>query len=66
MHQNCDSELLVLDALKAKMIYWQKKWKIPNTSWTISGFSRSAYRTGFYISELNLMLGNISDFTLVV
>jgi ribonuclease Z len=37
-------------------IFWKKKWKIPNTSWNISGYSRSAYRTGFYIPELSLML----------
>jgi len=45
-----------MDSLQIKVIHWQKKWKIPKTSWSICGFSRSAYRTGFYISELDLML----------
>jgi len=45
-----------MDALEAKMIYWQKKWKIPNTQYTICGYSRSAFRTGFYIPELDLLL----------
>ena len=45
----------IIDAIKMKVMYWQKKWKIPNTSWSICGYSRSAYRTGFYIPELNLM-----------
>lgn len=52
MENGCE----VLDALKAKMVFWQKKWKIPNTSWSICGYSRSAFRTGFYIPELNLLL----------
>jgi len=45
-----------MDALSIKVIYWQKSWKIPGTPWTISGYSRSAYRTGFYIPELDMML----------
>lgn len=45
-----------IDALKLKVIYWQKNWKIPQTCWSICGYSRSAYRTGFYIPELQLML----------
>lgn len=45
-----------MDALKIKMIHWDKKWKIPGTQWTISGYSRSAYRTGFYIPSLKMML----------
>lgn len=45
-----------MDALEIKVVYWQKNWKIPGTSWQICGYSRSAYRTGFYIKELNLML----------
>lgn len=36
--------------------YWNKSWKIPGTSWIIEGYSRAAYRTGFFIKELNLML----------
>ena len=49
-------QILIMDALQIKVIYWQKNWKIPGTSWTICGYSRSAYRTGFYIPELDLML----------
>lgn len=46
-----------MDSLQFKHIYWQKHYKIPNTpSWNIYGYSRSAYRTGFYIPELSLML----------
>lgn len=45
-----------MDALKVKNVYWQKRRAIPNTSWTISGYSRSAYRTGFHIPELDIML----------
>jgi len=46
----------VCDALKLKVLHWAKEWKIPGTPWTIRGFSRSAYRTGFYIPELDMML----------
>lgn len=45
-----------IDGLSIKNIYWEKVWKIPGVGWTIRGYSRSAYRTGFYIPELDLML----------
>lgn len=35
---------------------WKNSWPIPGTQWTLRGFSRAAYRTGFYIQELNIML----------
>jgi len=38
------------------MRFWKNKWNIPNTNWSICGYSRSAYRTGFYVSELDTML----------
>lgn len=37
-------------------LYWNQKWSIPNTSWTIMGYSRASHRTGFYIHELSLMI----------
>lgn len=45
-----------MDALELKVIYWRKSWKIPGTPWSICGYSRSAFRTGFYVPELNMML----------
>ena len=42
--------------IDVKMAHWKQKYIIPKTKWTISGFSRSAYRTGFYIKDLDLML----------
>jgi len=45
-----------MDALTIKVSHWAKEMVIPETSWKIRGFSRSAYRTGFYIPELNIML----------
>jgi ribonuclease Z len=45
-----------LDALKVKKVFWQKKLEIPGTNWVITGYSRSAYRTGFYIPALDMML----------
>lgn len=40
----------------ARMAHWRQKWVIPNTTWRISGFSRAANRTGFYIPDLDIML----------
>ena len=42
--------------MEARKVFWKKVDTIPGTPWTISGYSRSAYRTGFYIKELDLML----------
>jgi ribonuclease Z len=39
-----------------KAVHWKQKWSLPGTPWTITGFSRAAYRTGFYIPELNIFL----------
>jgi ribonuclease Z len=36
--------------------HWKQSWKIPHTSWKVRGYSRAAYRTGFYIEELNILL----------
>lgn len=49
-------DYLKLDALKVKTIHWQTEKVIPGTPWKIRGFSRSAYRTGFYIPDLDMML----------
>jgi len=45
-----------MDALKIKTIFWQKESIIPNTPWKIRGYSRSAFRTGFYLPDLDLLL----------
>ena len=45
-----------MDALSIKSAHWSKEMTIPGTSWKIKGYSRSAYRTGFYIPELDIML----------
>ena len=45
-----------MDALKVKQVHWQTEWNIPGVPWRIKGYSRSAYRTGFYIPELDMML----------
>jgi ribonuclease Z len=42
--------------MEPRSIFWKKELVIPNTQWIISGYSRSAYRTGFYITGLNIML----------
>lgn len=45
-----------MDSMDVRAGYWSKTWKIPDTLYTITGYSRAAYRTGFYIKELDLML----------
>lgn len=37
-------------------MFWKTEFKLPGTQWTLSGYSRSAYRTGFYVHGLNMML----------
>ena len=36
--------------------FWSTTCLIPMSNWTLKGYSRAAFRTGFYIPELNLML----------
>lgn len=45
-----------MDALNIKTVHWQEERIIPGTPWKIRGYSRSAYRTGFYIPDLDMML----------
>jgi len=45
-----------IDSIDVRNGYWSKSWQIPGTIYTICGYSRAAYRTGFYIKELKLML----------
>jgi ribonuclease Z len=42
--------------MDSKKVHWKTKWLIPNTGITLTGYSKSAYRTGFYLPELNIML----------
>lgn len=45
-----------MDSLYMRTIFWRTSWKIPDTTWNICGYSRSNFRTGFYIKELDIML----------
>lgn len=46
-----------MDALEFKRAFWNyKSWIIPGTDLEIEGFSRSAYRTGFYIKAWHVLL----------
>jgi ribonuclease Z len=50
-------EMQINDAMDVKKVYFNyKTWRIPGTVWDICGYSRAAYRTGFYISGLDLLL----------
>ena len=42
--------------MNIRQSFWKQKWILPGIKWNISGYSRAAYRTGFYIQELDLML----------
>jgi ribonuclease Z len=41
-----------------RTIFWKTEFVLPCSGgqWTLSGYSRSAYRSGFYINGLNIML----------
>ncbi len=42
--------------MEPKKVFWKTKFVIPGTLWTMSGYSRAAYRTGFFINGLDIML----------
>lgn len=42
--------------MEPRSVFWKTEFKIPGTPWIMSGYSRSAYRTGFFIHGLNIML----------
>jgi len=42
--------------METRLAHWKQKWKMLQTGWTVTGYSRAAYRTGFYIPELGIML----------
>lgn len=43
--------------MEARKIFWKKNYLIKKSpQWTVSGYSRSAFRTGFFVSGLNIML----------
>jgi ribonuclease Z len=43
--------------MEARKIFWKKSYMIKKSpQWTISGYSRSAFRTGFFVNGLNVML----------
>lgn len=45
-----------MDAHSVRNGYWNKKYFLSDIKLNLSGYSRAAYRTGFYIPELDLML----------
>lgn len=49
-------KLYINKDMEPRLVFWKTEFKLPGTPWTISGYSRSAYRSGFYISGLNMML----------
>lgn len=42
--------------MEPKKVFWKTELAIPGTSWVMSGYSRSAYRTGFFINGIDIML----------
>ena len=36
--------------------FWETSMQIPGTPWSICGYSKCAYRTGFYVNGLNILL----------
>jgi hypothetical protein len=39
----------------AKATYWNQSWKIPGTAYSITGFSRAAYRYINFVSQYFIM-----------
>ena len=43
--------------MEARKVFWKRTYLIEKTpQWSITGYSRSAFRTGFYVNGLNIML----------
>ena len=43
--------------MEPRKVFWRKNYLVKNSpQWTISGYSRSAFGTGFYINSLDIML----------
>lgn len=42
--------------MEPRKVFHTREYRLPGTSFTISGYSRSRYRTGFYINGLELAL----------
>eukprot|EP01104_Vermistella_antarctica_P001547 TRINITY_DN1160_c0_g1_i1.p1 TRINITY_DN1160_c0_g1~~TRINITY_DN1160_c0_g1_i1.p1 ORF type:complete len:337 (+),score=51.90 TRINITY_DN1160_c0_g1_i1:465-1475(+) len=45
-----------MDALQVKMSRWSQRYTLDKINLTLTGYSRAAFRTGFYIPELGIML----------
>ena len=53
---HCDNKSENTNMIDRRKDFWRQKWTIPELKWNITGYSRAAYRTGFYIQDLDLML----------
>lgn len=42
--------------MEPKKVFWKTEFVIPGTTWTMSGYSRSAYRTGFFVNGIDILL----------
>jgi len=42
--------------MEPKKVFWKTEFLIPGTPWTICGYSRSTYRTGFFVTGIDIML----------
>jgi ribonuclease Z len=42
--------------MEPRSIFWNTVKNLPGTPWTISGYSRAAYRSAFYVTGINVML----------
>ena len=42
--------------MRPKTVYWETEFKIPGTPWVLSGYSRSAYKTAFFVQGIDIML----------
>ena len=41
--------------MEPRTVFWKKQYPIKGTDWIFRGYSRAAYRTGFYVHGLNVM-----------
>ncbi len=43
--------------MEPRSVFWRTQWALPGApGWTLSGYSRAMFRTGFHVGGLNVLL----------
>lgn len=42
--------------MEPRKVFWKKEYTIKGTQWNVKGYSRAAFRTGFFVNGIDIML----------